>query len=193
MEKKLIEKLTKVQGKKLAEHYKRFFGMATSTAPADRPRAEAAARRMAEIGGVKVGRVVWVASPDEGASACGRGWASLRDSLRDSLCDSLCDSLWDSLRDSLWASLRGSLCDSLWASLCDSLWDSGWLAFYAFPRDVLQVKYAPKDEERLRLHEEIGASAFALWIVPGAVILCERPAKCKVVDGRLVGIEWRMP
>jgi len=154
-----------------------------------------------------VAHVVWVASPADGAAEYGRAWASLWDSLWDSLGDSLRDSLWaslrDSLRDSLWASLRDSLRASLWASLRDSLWaslgaslgaslwDSGWLAYYSYGVEFLGVSCGNRERELLRLHNEIAASCFALWIVPGMVILCERPATVEVVDGRLVGLTWR--
>ena len=219
----MITALTPEQTAKIAEYRERYFAQATSTKPADRPRADAAARRLAEIGGVNVAHVVWVASPADGAAEYGRAWASLRDSLRASLGaslrDSLRDSLWaslgaslrDSLRDSLWdslwaslrdslraslrdslrASLRDSLWDSLWASLGASLWDSGWLAYYSYGVEFLGVSCGDRERELLGLHNEIAASCFALWIVPGAVILCERPATVEVVDGRLVGLTWR--
>ena len=149
-----IEKLTPEQEAQVVALRERFFAQATSTEPADRARAEAAARRLAEIGGVKINAVVWAKSAQDGQREY--------------------EKAWDSLRASLW----------------DSLGDSGWTAFYAAGRDVIGVEYDPKYAEILRLHEEIGASCFALWIVPGAVILCERPSKCDVVDGRLVNIEW---
>ena len=243
----MIAVLTPEQTAQIAEYRERYFAQATSTKPADRPRADAAARRLAEIGGVNVAHVVWVASPADGAAEYGRAWASLRDSLRASLGaslrdslrdslraslgaslraslgaslrDSLRDSLWaslgaslrDSLRDSLWdslwaslrdslraslrdslrASLRDSLWDSLWASLGASLWDSGWLAYYSYGVEFLGVSCGNRERELLRLHNEIAASCFALWIVPGMVILCERPATVEVVDGRLVGLTWR--
>jgi hypothetical protein len=150
-----IETLTAEQQAKVQEYRDRYFALATNTDPADRPRAEAAARRVAEIGGVKVKVVVWVLSPEEGAKVYGDRWASLR--------------------------------DSLWASL----WASCWIAFYAFGRDVLGVRYEARDSELLTLYREMLESAFAFWVVPGMVILCERPARCEVQDGRLVGIEWR--
>jgi hypothetical protein len=34
-------------------------------------------------------------------------------------------------------------------------------------------------------------SCFAVWIVPGTVILCERPATVEIKGGRLVGLTWR--
>ena len=109
------------------------------------------------------------------------------DSLWDSLRASLRASLSDSLRDSLWASLRASL----WDSLNDSLWDSGWLAYYTYAIDVLGISIPDEHLNILRLHNEIAKSCFALWIVPGCAILCERPASVEIVDGELIGIEWR--
>jgi len=183
----MITALTPEQTAKIAEYRERYFAQATSTKPADRPRADAAARRLAEIGGVNVAHVVWVASPADGAAEYGRAWASLWASLR--------DSLWASLRDSLRASLGASLRDSLWDSLGDSLgaslWDSGWLAYYSYGVEFLGVSCGDRERELLGLHNEIAASCFALWIVPGMVILCERPATVEVVDGRLVGLTWR--
>jgi hypothetical protein len=197
-----IENLTASQEAKVLAYRQRYFAQATSMVRADRPKAEAAARRMAEIGGVKVERVVWANSPEEGKRKYDEVWASLRASLRASISDSLWASLgaslWASLSDSLWASLRDSIRNALWASLrdsirasiSDSLSDSGWLAFYTFGRDELAIEYDVPASELLHLHEEIAASCFALWILPGAVILCERPTRCETVDGRLVGIEW---
>jgi hypothetical protein len=217
-----IEKLTPEQEAQIAVYRDRYFALATSTERADRPRAEAAARAMAEIAGVKVNSVVWAATPQDGQREYERAWASLGASLRDSLWDSLRDSLraslgaslrdslWASLRDSLWASLRASLRDSLgaslrdslWASLRDSLWaslraslrdslgDSGWTAFYVYAQEQLAVAYDERSANVLRLHNEIAASCFALWIAPGTVILCERPTTCEVVGGKLVNVEW---
>ena len=49
-----LEKLTQEQQQKLAEFKADVFRQATSTEPADRERAEKAARRMADIAGVKI-------------------------------------------------------------------------------------------------------------------------------------------
>jgi hypothetical protein len=120
-----------------------------------------------------------------GASLRASLWASLRASLRDSLRDSLWDSLGASLGASLW--------DSLGASLWDSLWDTGWLAFYAIPRDIIGVEYAKDAQRKLDLWIATLESCFAMWIVPGTAILCERPATVEIVDGKLVGLTWRKP
>ena len=201
----MINKLTAEQEQALIEYRAAAFRAATSTEPADRPRAEATVRKLTRIAGVKVDGVVWVLTPQAGAAEC----ASLRASLSDSLRASLSDSLWASLSDSLWASLRASLRASLWASLSDSLsdslwaslwaslsdslwaslWDSGWLAFYGYGARL--VEYAPEAAEKLRLHQEIAGACFAMWIMPGTVILCERPATVEIVNGKLVGLTWR--
>jgi hypothetical protein len=194
-----IERLTKEQKSKIEEYREKYFGQAVSTEPADRARAEVAALKIAKIAGVEISSVVWVDSPKQGDSLRGSLWDSLRDSLRDSLGDSLGDSLrdslgdslWDSLGDSLWDSLGDSLWDSLWDSLGDSLWDTGWLAFYSFCAEELNIKIDELTREKLRLHNEIAASCFAFWIVPGTIILCERPSRIEITNGKLVGIEWR--
>jgi hypothetical protein len=210
-----IEKLTPEQEAKIAAERKRYCDLATSTAPADRKKAETAVRELADIAGVQINRVVWVNSPKEGRREHDAAWSSLMDSLRDSLGASLRASLWDSLSaslsaslrdalrdslrdalsaslwDSLWDSLRASLWDSLRASLWDSLWDTGWLAFYAIPRDILGVEYAKDAQRKLDLWIATLESCFAVWIVPGTAILCERPATVEIVDGKLVGLTWR--
>jgi hypothetical protein len=141
---------------------------------------------------------------------------SLRDSLRYSLRDSLRDSLWDSLRYSLryslwgslsvslwgslsvslsaslryslWDSLRYSLRYSLWGSLSVSLWDSEWICFYSGCGQL--VDYKPEDKARLQAYVDLAESAFAIWVLPGHVILLEKPKKADVRDGKLVGLEW---
>jgi len=210
----MITQLTPDQESKITEYRDHYFAQATSTEPADRPRAEQAAIRMAEIAGVKINEVIWCKNPDDGyqqydklrASLSDSIRASLSDSIRASLSDSLRDSLWASLRASLWASLSDSLWASLWASLraslsdslrdslSDSLWaslrDTGWLAYYSCAVDVLGVEMDDKNRELLDLHNEIAASCFAVWIVPGTAILCERPTSVKIIDGKLVDLKF---
>jgi hypothetical protein len=97
------------------------FARATCTDPADRKRAEKAARAMANLGGLE-GKMTatWVPNPTKGKEL----YDSLNDSLRNSLNDSLRNSLYDSLNDSLRNSLNDSLCDSLNDLLRNSLNDS---------------------------------------------------------------------
>ena len=215
----MIKKLTEEQSAKVKDYRDRYFRQAVSTDPSDRPRAEAAALRLADIGGIKCEKVHWVQDPSEGStlrsSLSDSLWASLRSSLSDllwdslwaslrsSLSDLLWDSLWDSLSaslsdllwDSLMDSLSASLSDSLWESLSDSisdsLWDTGLLAYYSYVVDILGIKIDEKTRELLGLHNEIASSCFAIWIVPGALILCERPEYVDIKYGKVVSIKWR--
>jgi hypothetical protein len=202
----MIEKLTKEQEAKLVEYRQRYFNQATSTERADRERAEKAARRLAELGGVKINEVFWVDSPEEGEEKYDSLGGSLMDSLWDSLWGSLKGSLkgslWDSLRNSLWVSLRGSLRgflrDYLWGllresprgSLIYSLWDTTFVAFATFVVEELGIEINTEDQEKLHVANEILSSCFALWVVPGGVILCERPKSFEVEDGKLINAEW---
>jgi hypothetical protein len=269
----MITKLTKDQTAQIAVYRDRYWQQAISTAPVDRPRAVAAAQRMAEIGGVKVNNIIWVTRPKDGAKAYEENWTSLWDSLRTSLSDSLWDSLrtslwtslrtslrtslsdspwgslrtslrtslsdslwgslrtslrdslsdslwtslrtslWTSLRDSLRTSLRTSLSDSLWdslrtslsdspwtslrTSLRDSLWDSlsdsNLLCYYTYVTKVLGILCSDQHRELLRLHNEIAASCFALWIIPGTIILCERPKSVTLdeIGKNVINLEWQ--
>jgi hypothetical protein len=178
----------------------RFFDAATSTVT-DRSKAEAAVAIIVAPALVKY-EIHWCANLAEAQSLS----ASLSDSLRASLSDSLWDSLWASLSASLWASLSASLWaslsaslwdslrDSLWASLSASLWDSlrdsGWIAFYIFPQISGLATYEPALQSRLQAFVDFSESAFALWTIPGHVIILEKPQSVTVVDGKLVDISW---
>jgi len=181
----MITELTAAQKAQVAEYRDRYSCQATSTEPADRPRAEKAAFRLAEISGVKIeSSVEWTASPELGMVA----YKEEIEAWMASLGASLGASLRASLRDSLGASLRASLWDSLWASLRDS----DWLAHYSYGVNVLGVECECSDETRelLDLHNEIAASCFALWITPTKIILCDRPTAAKVVDKKLVDVTF---
>ena len=121
-------------------------------------------------------------------------WDSLRDSLWGSLRDSLLDSLWDSLRDSLWgslrASLRASLSASLRGSLLDSLWGSGRNAFYVAPIRAGIVSVDENIRARIEAFVSFAESAFAMWVIPGHVIVLAKPKRTVVTDGKLVDVEW---
>jgi hypothetical protein len=216
MEEGMIEELTIEQELLLFKYRNEAFAAATSTVT-DRPTAESAARRLAELGGLKAQDIVWVLSPEQGRREYEQGWTSLQDSLqdslwtslwvslRDSLQDSLSDSLWGALSDPLWgalsdplwgslrASLQDSLSESLRAPLRDSLWsslrDTGWLTFYRFCGEL--VEHKQEYLEKLQLYQQLLDSCFACWVLPGKVILCERPSAFEIQDGKLVGITWR--
>jgi hypothetical protein len=175
-------KLTKKQKAKVTEYKNKYFNQAISIDRADKPRAEAAAQKLAEIGGVKNPKIIWVSSPDEKDTICESLSATLWDSLRSSLRDPLWDSLRSSLRDPLWDSLR----DPLW----DSLRDSGWLCYYTYVVEMLKIKCDNKTLELLNLHNEIASSCFAIWITPNSIILCDRPTSVTIEDGNVVDMKW---
>ena len=131
-----ITELTPEQTDRLPVFRAEYLAHGTSTAPADRPRAEAAFARAYRTIGREPVPVLWADSPlsasvmfaildrlqnKDVAASLG---ASLEASLTDSLWASLAASLWDSLAASLTDSLEASLTASLWASLTDSLGDS---------------------------------------------------------------------
>src|SRR5581483_9894915 len=125
-----IEKLTAAQTARMPEIAARWIAYGVSTAPADRPVAEAAMRLAYESGNVPWhGNLVWCESPlslvltdsilrdrrvraSVGASVWDSVRASVWDSVRASVGDSVGDSVWDSVRDSV----RASVGDSVWDS-----------------------------------------------------------------------------
>ena len=154
------EKLTPAEEALLPEWRQRWWEIGTSTAPAERGRAERAIALMYAATDRPPPRVLWVDSPMQAQLAIhllGPLGGSLEDSLGNSLGDSLWDSLWvslgsslgnslgrgldDSLGDSLGNSLRRSLVDSLghslWVSLVHSLGISLGLSLGASLRDSL--------------------------------------------------------
>jgi len=144
-----IEKLTAEQEQALVAYHAECMAIGTSTAPADRPRAEAAISKMYQLIGKPQPTFVWCDSPatcilarfvlQEWSKTAKEGNSletslrtslrtsletSLRTSLRASLGTSLETSLWTSLGTSLETSLGASLGTSLWTSLRTSLWTS---------------------------------------------------------------------
>ena len=123
-------------------------------------------------------------------------WDSITDSLtallNDALSVSLSASLTNSLWSSIWPSFEYSFRASLGALVRDSLWtsirDSSWSAYYEAGGEL--VDYAPEQRERFRQFVELHASCFAVWAGPGWAVLCERPTRTEVVDGKLVNCEW---
>jgi len=206
------EKLTEKQQVELEEYRNEIFQQAVSTRT-DKEKAERDALRLVD-GVLEKPEIHWVKSPGEAKklyvslenslrnslwdSLWGSLWDSLRDSLqyslRYSLWDSLWGSLWDSLWYSLWDSLWDSLRDSLWGSLQDSLWGSLWgsaqIAFYRFPEKIGLVKYDEEDSNLLKCYEKLLQSCFAIYVLPGHIILVEKPVKIEVKDGKLVNIQF---
>lgn len=206
--KKKKEELTVQQKKEVVEYHKRFFAQATSTVPANRVRAERAAHRLAKIAEIKVTSIRWVNTPTDGEAIYCKNldpfmaspWGSIVRSSRTIIWDSLGDLLtgfnvsimiWESLRYSLKNSLNTEVTDLLSDSFFDSLWDTGWLAYcnHSFAKNINE--YSNEVRELIQLHNEILESCFAVWFVPGKIILCERPKSVKIKNGNLVGLTWR--
>lgn len=139
-----INKLTPEQELRLPAFRADYLAHGLNTAPADRPRAEAAfARAYAVIGKTPV-PVLWVDSPitasmalsvlkhfaaDQGGDSLtvsfeASFWSELEEILQNGLQNTLQDGLQDRLLDSLRDSLGNSLGNSLWGILQDSLRDS---------------------------------------------------------------------
>ena len=157
----LIESLTSEQQALMAMVRDEWLAVGLSTAPADRPRAEAAINRMYDIGKVaRPKRIVWCGSPlsqgitrsvimdfpkadsvgasvrdSVGASVWDSVWASVGASVgasvRASVRDSVWDSVWDGVRDGVRASVRASVRDSVRDSVYGQH-EAGWLAFYDY-------------------------------------------------------------
>jgi hypothetical protein len=137
-----IEKLRPDQIARFSEFIEEWTAIGLSTAPADRPRAEAAVRKAYKQAGLDPPKtIIWCGSPlsqgltraiildkklikDFGASVRDSVWASVGDSVRDSVWASVGDSVRASVRDSVWASVRASVWASVWASVGDSVGDS---------------------------------------------------------------------
>ena len=135
-----IESLTPEQAARVPVFRAEYLAAGLNTAPADRPRAEAAFARAYRRIGRKPVPVIWVDSPLAASLAfAALKDLALRDSLQTSLGVSLGVSLADSLRDNLGVSLPDSLADSIWDSLGDSLWDSIWDSLRDSLADSLQT------------------------------------------------------
>jgi hypothetical protein len=112
--------LTATEQAQLQAYHQRYLAAGLATAPADRPRAEAALAAVYRRVGRDPVPVVWVASPLTASLLL----AGLQGSPETALGGRLWASLWDSLGDSLRASLSASLSASLGASLSASLGDA---------------------------------------------------------------------
>ena len=202
-----ITKLTPEQEQQIAVYRDKYFAFATSTKPVDLEAGKKAALRLAELAGVDNCEIVIVDNPGQGDSL----WNSLRDSIRDSICASLRDSLWDSLRDSIrellrdslreslwdspWESLSASLWESLWDSLSvsiwASIWDASWLAYYSYAVEVLSIECSDRHRDILKCYTTIAENFTAIWIVPGKIILCNKPTNVTIKNSKVTDIKWR--
>lgn len=169
-----ITKLTLEQEQQIAVYRDRYFKLATSTKPIDIEAGKKAALRLAELGGVDNCEIEFVDNPEQGDS--------LRDSLR--------NPVWDSLIDSLCNTVRGSLRDPLRNTDWYTPRDTGWLAYYSYAVEVLGVECSDKHCELLKCYTTIAENFTAIWILPGKIILCNKPTNVTVVDGNVTDIQW---
>jgi hypothetical protein len=234
-----------------AAHFEAAFQLATATAPADRPRAERAAKALAQRAGVKVHCTQWVADPTAGPAAVQAAWKRFRDGLWKRLKNALGEDLRPGIRVAFltWLKnglgvdlpsffqftvqnhirqqtvgdlerllraipvsspvfaagipLRRRLQDELPAGsaarvpvaddglIWHSLRDTARLAacrYEAFP-EIFRAELAQlfRDLEWL---QELQESCFAAWLVPGTLILCERPTTVELADGMVKEMTW---
>lgn len=186
---------------RLVEVYREaYFRVGSSTAPADRTRAEAAITKLYAGSGAPLPRFEWGASPRWGAervaelgAAVGDPlWAMIGDSLWAMLGESMSlhgvslsslgSSLWTSLSPSLWTSLGLSLRSSLASSLGSSL--GNWLggsqeaycvSHYIYGHEVLSVPYSYVAECKLYLRDEVVRSCGWWWPYSEVCICTDRP------------------
>ena len=100
-----IEQLTPEQIARFPEFVKRWTEIGLCTAPADRPRAEAAIIESYKYAGLKPPKqIVWCGSPlSQGLTRAIILDKNIRASVRDSVWDSVRASVRDSVGDSVWA------------------------------------------------------------------------------------------
>jgi hypothetical protein len=201
----MIIELTPEQNAKVTEYYNRYFDQAISTEPSDHNSAEKAAKLLVKLGGVEVSQVVWISSPQErwnvvvGEPGSFKGFLKkpfasqieyyFEKSLQSSLKRPLPGVLREDIRDWLWAHLWNFDKD-LNESFYSSLWDTAFVAFYTFCFSELGVRSEKMAEKALYLMNDLLISCFAFWVIPGTIILCERPKSFEVRDGTCVGIKW---
>lgn len=107
------KKLTRKQKAKIREYKDKYFKQATTTKPANRVKAEKAARKLVKIGGIKIQIVEWVMSSTEGKTAYEKSWNLLTGSLK----SSVSKSFQNLTKDLFTNSLNGLLKKSFWDSL----------------------------------------------------------------------------
>ena len=150
----MITSLTKEQEARFAEFVKRWTDIGLSTAPANRPAAEAAVRLAYETAGLPAPKIVWCDSP-------------LSQGLTRAIVLGLKDAeinVGKSVRASVWASVM----DSVGASVRDSVWDSGygqhdanWLGFYEYFKIACGL-----EKETQKLCGLWGIAENAGWFLP---------------------------
>ena len=159
---KKIDTLTPEQIGRFGEFIERWTAIGLSTAPADRPRAEAAVAQMYEIAGLKPPQVVWCGSPL--SMALTREIVLKHPELLKDVRASVRASVWASVGASVRAGVGASVGDSIWESVGASVGgqhEAGWLAFYRYFHDALGLR-----EETQRLDGLWEFAQAAGWAIP---------------------------
>lgn len=129
-------------------------------------------------------------------------WALIRTLYRDKLEYLFKDPIWNSVRNLInnlpghWVSYKVSsgVVGLLWEffdeAVYNSIRESFRLTYDTYAVDVLGVNVSEKALELLELRKEITASCFAVWLVPGHIILCDRPKHVEIKDNWLKKITW---
>src|ERR1019366_1094198 len=154
-----IESLTPAQEQALIAYRNKWLAIGRSTAPANRPAAEAAITRMYELLGHPKPRFWWSDGPAVGSivrtliltekkganlvtnlqdNLQANLWANLQDNLQDNLWTNLGTNLEANLGTNLRANLRANLQDNLWTNLGTNLWTNLWTNLGANLRANLQ-------------------------------------------------------
>ena len=176
-----ITALTPAQEADLAATYQKWLAIGRSTAPLDRPRAEAAITAMYAAIGKPAPAFMSFTSPAVAMLAI----AVMRSLAK----DQLWDQLGDQLGDQLWGQLGGQLGDQLWDQLNWSYFAGqhwcAWEVFYDFCNRI-GVTYTDEQRSTLNLWLEQSQACHWWWPMNGVCILTERHTLLTVDDrGRL--------
>ena len=163
-----IEKLTADQEQALVAYHAECMAIGTSTAPADRPRAEAAISKMYQFIGKPQPKFIWCDSP----ATCILARLVLQEWLKTAKDES---SLWSSLESSLGSSLRSSW----WGQQ-----EQYWIGFYRFMELHLKITYDPQKSEHLGWWQDITESANWWFPYEGYCFVSERPIRCAIDEER---------
>lgn len=150
-----IDKLTPEQESQIEVYNKRWLDYGLTCESADRSAAEAAV--LEAYDSAKLPRpkdILWARSPQEGALLAARRANSTKEPTKEQL---------------------GSAYDNS----CFGQHDAGWLAFYAFCREVLGLE---KETDELVPLFKLAQSCGWWYPYSDFVVLCERPLVCKIDD-----------
>ena len=159
----------------------------------------------------KLWNCLWVKATKSLKSTCKDSvssgvWHMLKQDIRYRLTGRLWNDLMVSIGDNRWRGLvgcykfnidlgfkvnsygTGEFADSFKGTMISNLMDTGWLSFYSFAEKI-GVEFSREDSEKLKCYRKILTHCFAIYIMPGHVILVEKPRSVYVRHNTLHGIE----